>query len=91
MAGAGDSLFALKMPATKVPCRHAALLALAHAAPAFAEIWRTFSVARSGWSMATGPSTKPIRISGRPLVTAIKDGSFTKSNGLRSGFLNCNL
>jgi len=41
--------------------------------------------------MATGPSTKPIRISGRPLVTAINDGSFTNSNGAIGWVPNCNL
>ena len=44
-----------------------------------------YSVARSGWSMAIGPSIRPIRTSGRPRVTAISSGSFIKSNGLRRG------
>jgi hypothetical protein len=79
IAGAAELLFADKIPATKVPCMHARLLARAHVPPILPGISRTFSPARSGWVITTGPSTKPITISGLPLVTSINGVRLTKS------------
>jgi hypothetical protein len=79
IAGAAELLFADKIPATKVLCMHAKLLARVHVPRSLPGISRTFSPVRSGWSMTTGPSTKPITISGLPLVSSINGVRLTKS------------
>ncbi len=81
MAGAGDVRFADKMPATKVPCRQAVLLACVHVAPLFPEISRRSAPARSGCWVATGPSMSPIFTSGLPLVRSINAVSLANSRG----------
>src|SRR5215213_8843103 len=62
IAGAGEALLALKIPAVKVPWMQAALLEWVHPEPGRPPIPLTLSDARSGWFMATGPSIKPITI-----------------------------
>jgi hypothetical protein len=82
IAGATEPLFAHRIPATKVPCMQAALLVCVHLPPNPPGISRIFAPARSGWSMATGPSINPTFISGLPLVSSINAVSLTKSKGL---------
>src|SRR5207237_7728060 len=81
IAGAGESLRAHKMPATKVPCIQAALLALVQVPRIFPVTSRIFWSARSGWFVATGPSINPIMVSLIPLVISINPVSFTISKG----------
>ena len=58
---------------------HARLLVWVHVPPVLPAISRTFPPVRSGWSVTTGPSTKPITISGLPLVRSINGVRLTKS------------
>src|SRR6266702_5271505 len=78
IAGAGEPLLACSIPATKVPWVHAPLSVSAQAAVGLPDISRIFSLARSGWFTATGPSIKPIQISFLPLLFSIKGVRFTK-------------
>ncbi len=71
IAGAEELRFADKIPATKVPCRQAALLARVHVAPLFPRISWNRSPVRSGCWVRTGPSMSPILTSGLPLVRSI--------------------
>ena len=81
IAGAAEFRFADNIPAMKVPCRQAVLLARVHAAPLFPGISRSCSPARSACWVATGPSISPIVTSGLPLVRSIKAVSLTNSKG----------
>src|SRR5215213_3224897 len=67
IAGAGEPLLALKIPAVKVPWMQAALLDWVHPEPGWLAIHLTLSATRSGWFTATGPSINPISISGVPV------------------------
>jgi hypothetical protein len=81
IAGAAEARRPQRMPATKVPCRHALLSTCSQTAPIFPGISRMLSPARSGWLRSTGPSISPIRISGRPVVRSINAASPTTSAG----------
>ena len=71
IAGATELRFATKMPATNVPWTQAPLSndEQALTSPATGPI---VAPAKSGWSTATGPSTRPIPMSGLPVVSAIR-------------------
>ena len=71
MAGAAEFLFAHNMPAIKVPWVQAMLSDRVQAMPDFPEISWIFSAARSEWSVAIGPSIKPMGISLLPAVRFI--------------------
>jgi hypothetical protein len=80
--GGGEFLFADKIPATKVPCGQAVLLARVQVPPFLPRISRMCSPARSGCWVTTGPSMSPIFTSGLPLVRSISAVSLTNSKGL---------
>src|SRR5829696_1992646 len=82
--GAAEPLFAHKMPATNVPCMHAALVARSQVPPISPETSWIVVVERSGWLVATGPSMSAILVSARPLVICINGLSLTSSRGLRA-------
>jgi len=81
MAGAGGLRFAERIPATKVPCRHAVLLAGAHAVLLLPGISRRCSPARSGCWVTKGPSMSPIFTSELPLVRSINAVNLTRPKG----------
>jgi hypothetical protein len=80
IAGAIESRFADKIPATKVPCRHATLLDCVHAG-LLPEMSRRFSRAKSGCRVSTGPSMRPIFTAGLPLLRCINPVSLISSRG----------
>ena len=82
IAGAEEPRFAFKIPAIKVPCKQAMLSARVQVPPLFSESSRICWLASSGWSIATGPSMRPMVTSGLPLVRFINGVSATKSNGV---------
>jgi len=81
IAGARELRLAQRIPATKVPCIQAALPAEEQALESFPGISRIFSLASSGWFMATGPSINPMVISDLPEDDSISGVSFTNSKG----------
>ena len=66
MAGAPEPLLPHKIPATKVPCKHALLFALVHVPFIVSGTVRILLAPRSAWFMATGPSINPIATSDLP-------------------------
>jgi hypothetical protein len=78
IAGAGEPLLALKMPAVKLPWVQAALPEWAHPARGSPAASLTLSAARSGWFAAMGPSINPIAISPLPLLSSISGARLTK-------------
>src|SRR5262249_13711885 len=81
MAGGAVSRRADRTPATGGPCKQGGLWALPHPAGNSVETLFMLWLARSGWLRKTGPSIRPILISGRPLVRAISGARVTTSNG----------
>jgi len=71
IAGADEPRLAHKMPATNVPCVQAKLSARWQAPPSRPGISRIVVLERSAWSVMTGPSIRPIVISGLPLLSFI--------------------
>src|SRR5215208_7418206 len=67
IAGAAEPLLAHKIPATKVPCKQAVLPACEQPVPMVPGTPPMPSLARLGWSVATGPSNRPITTSLLPL------------------------
>ena len=82
MAGAIEPRFAARIPATKVPCWQAALLAWTHVPQSLPGISRILASAKSGWLIEMGPSMRPIVVSGLPCMRSMSGVSLTKSNGV---------
>ena len=72
---------AQSIPATKVPCRQAALVINEHGGFDADASCRSRAPARPGCPAATGPSINPMMISSLPPVMAISGGSITCCNG----------
>jgi hypothetical protein len=53
------------------PCTHAALSGRVHLLSTFPGSVRIFSLTKSGWSVSTGPSIKPMTISALPFVSFV--------------------
>src|SRR6516162_8736293 len=70
------------IPATKVPCLQAALRDSTQTPPPPPGSSRMFCLSKSGWLLTTGPSIKPIVISGRPAVRAINGRSLISSKSV---------
>jgi hypothetical protein len=81
MAGAIEPRFAARIPATKVSCWQAALLAWTHVPTSLPGISRILASDKSGWLIEMGPSMRPIVISGLLCMRSMSGVRLTKSNG----------
>src|SRR5262249_705191 len=81
IAGATELRLAHKIPATKVPCAHAVLLARAHPPPLFPPIPPICSLPKPASFIATVPSPNQSLFSGLPLFIAINGVSLIKPKG----------